>query len=54
MNIFAGFYSKWLKEEITMKEMIVIKALPGGFWEIQVRMKKGKNEFIERGKVCKI
>jgi len=37
-----------------MREMIVIKALPNGFWEIQVVTKKSQNEFIERGKVCKI
>ena len=37
-----------------MHEMIVIKALPNGFWSIQVVTKKSKNEFIERGKVCKI
>jgi hypothetical protein len=54
MNIFPTFYSKGVKEDIPMKEMIVIKALAGGFWEIQVVMKKSKNELIERGKVCKI
>ena len=37
-----------------MDEMIVIKALPNGFWEIQVVMKKSRTELIERGKVCKI
>jgi len=37
-----------------MSEMIVIKALPNGFWEIQVVMRKSKTELIERGKVCKI
>jgi len=37
-----------------MKEMIVIEALPNGFWSIQVVTKKNKKEFIERGKVCKI
>jgi len=34
--------------------MIVIRALENGFWEIQVLIKKSKNELIERGKVCKI
>ena len=37
-----------------MREMIVIRVLANGFWEIQVITKKSKNEFIERGKVCKI
>jgi hypothetical protein len=37
-----------------MKEMIVIKALAGGYWEIQVVLEKSKNELIERGKICKI
>ena len=37
-----------------MKEMIVIKALENGFWEIQVVAKNSKTELIERGKVCKI
>jgi len=37
-----------------MNEMIVIRALENGFWEIQVVTRKRKNEFIERGKVCKI
>ena len=37
-----------------MSEMIVIKALPNGFWSIQVVTKKSKREFIERGKICKI
>jgi len=37
-----------------MKEMIVIRALENGLWEIQVRIRKSKNELIERGKVCKI
>jgi len=37
-----------------MTEMIVIRALENGFWEIQVRIKKSKTEFIERGKICKI
>jgi hypothetical protein len=36
-----------------MKEMIIIKALENGLWEIEVVMKKN-NELIERGKVCKI
>jgi hypothetical protein len=37
-----------------MKEMIVIRALENGLWEIQVLVRVNKNEFIERGKVCKI
>jgi len=37
-----------------MKEMIVIKALESGLWQIQVRTKKTNTEFIERRKVCKI
>ncbi len=37
-----------------MKEMIVIRALENGLWEIQVLVRKGKDEFIERGKICKI
>jgi hypothetical protein len=37
-----------------MREMIVIRMLANGFWEIQVVTRKSKNEFIERGKVCKI
>ena len=36
-----------------MKEMIVIRALANGQWEIQVLI-KSHNEFIERGKVCNI
>ncbi len=35
-----------------MKEMIVIRALDNGLWEIQVRIKRSKDELIERGKVC--
>jgi len=37
-----------------MKEMIVIRALENGLWEIQVLVRKNKNELIERGKICKI
>ncbi len=37
-----------------MNEMIVIKALGNGFWQIQVLVRKTQNELIERGKVCKI
>jgi hypothetical protein len=37
-----------------MKEMIVIRALANGRWEILVRMKKNKNQLIERGTICQI
>ena len=37
-----------------MEEMIVIRVLGNGFWEIQVVMRKSRTELIERGKVCKI
>jgi hypothetical protein len=37
-----------------MKEEIVIRALENGLWHIQVRVREGRNELIERGKVCKI
>lgn len=37
-----------------MKEMIVIRMLENGFWEIQVVLRKSRTELIERGKVCKI
>ncbi len=37
-----------------MKEMIVIRVLGNGIWSIQVLVRKSKNEFIERGKICKI
>jgi len=36
-----------------MKEMIVIRALANGLWEIQVITRKG-TELIERGKRCRI
>jgi len=57
MNIFRGFASKGVKGSEggkKMKEMIVIRALENGLWEIQVLVRKGKDEFIERGKICKI
>ena len=37
-----------------MKEMIVIRALENGLWEIQVITRKSRNEMIERGKRCRI
>jgi len=37
-----------------MKEMIMIRMLENGLWEIQVRVRKGKSELIERGTICKI
>jgi|GEM_PF-1797954 len=36
-----------------MKEMIVIRALPSGEWEIQVQTKKAGQQ-IRRGKRCKV
>jgi hypothetical protein len=37
-----------------MKEMIVIRALANGFWEIQVLLRKSRNELIERRKLCHV
>jgi hypothetical protein len=37
-----------------MKEMIVIRALDNGQWEVKVLVRKSKTEFIERGKICKV
>ena len=37
-----------------MKEMIVIRALANGFWEIQVLLRKTNTELIERRKVCHV
>jgi len=37
-----------------MKDMIVIRMLENGLWEIQVVMRKSKTELIERGRICKI
>jgi hypothetical protein len=37
-----------------MKEMIVIRSLENGLWEIQVILRKGPGEMIERGKRCRI
>jgi hypothetical protein len=37
-----------------MKDMIVIRALENGQWEIKVLVNKSANELIERSKVCKI
>ncbi len=37
-----------------MKEVIVIKALENGLWEIQVILQKGNNKLIKRGTICKI
>jgi hypothetical protein len=37
-----------------MKEMIVIRSLCPGVWEIQVILRKGRETLIERGKRCRI
>jgi len=37
-----------------MNEMIIIRALANGLWEIQVVVAKSKTGLIKRGKVCKI
>lgn len=37
-----------------MKEMIVIRALKNGLWEIHVLLRKNRSELIERGKVCRV
>ncbi len=37
-----------------MKEMIVIRALANGFWEIQVLIRKTRKELIERRKLCHV
>ena len=37
-----------------MKEMIVIRALESGLWEIKVVTRKSQNEMTERGKRCRI
>ena len=37
-----------------MKEMIVIRALESGLWEIEVLVRKNRAELIKRGKRCRI
>lgn len=37
-----------------MDEMIVIRALEDGVWEIRVEMMKNEDEIIIRGKQCRI
>ncbi len=37
-----------------MKEMIVIRALANGFWEIRVLLRKTRKKLIERRKLCHI
>jgi hypothetical protein len=37
-----------------MEEMIVIRALEDGIWEICVRIVTNHDEIIERGKRCRI
>ena len=37
-----------------MKELIVIRSLANGLWEIQVIVRKSRDSMIERGKRCKI
>jgi hypothetical protein len=37
-----------------MKEMILIRALDNGLWEIQVITRKSCNEMTQRGKRCVI
>lgn len=37
-----------------MEDMIVIRAMESGVWMVQVRVRKGRQELIERGTVCKI
>jgi len=46
--------AKTTRRRPRMKEMIVIRALENGIWEIQVLVKKSKDEIIERGKRCRI
>jgi hypothetical protein len=40
--------------EVSMEEMIVIRALENGVWEIQVVTRKNSREMTERGKRCKV
>ena len=51
---FSWFWLQGVEEGTTMKEMIIIRMLENGFWEIRVVMRKSRTELIERGKVCKI
>jgi hypothetical protein len=37
-----------------MKEMIVIRSLENGVWQIQVILRKNRDEMIERGKRCRV
>jgi hypothetical protein len=37
-----------------MREMIVIRALANGVWEIQVVTRRGQNETIGRTKRCRV
>jgi hypothetical protein len=37
-----------------MKEIILIRFLPDGLWEIKVLLRKNAREMIERGKRCKL
>lgn len=37
-----------------MKEMIVIRALKDGVWEIGIVFESPDGKFIERGKICKV
>jgi len=37
-----------------MKEMIVIRALKNGLWQIRVVVRKNKKQLIERRKKCKV
>lgn len=37
-----------------MKELIVIRAIEKGVWEIELRALQGSEEVIKGGKVCRI
>lgn len=53
MNKFRFFDSNRVKE-VPMKEMIVVRALGDGLWEIQVLLRKDPHTLIERGKRCRV
>jgi hypothetical protein len=42
------------KGRFIMEELIVIRALENGVWEIQLRTRQGSEEIIKGGKVCRI
>jgi hypothetical protein len=52
MNKFKPHASN--RVEGNMDEMIVIRALEDGVWEIRVEMMKNEDEIIIRGKQCRI